>query len=586
MIVTLLIGIGVALLILGPLIILHEFGHYFAARFFGVKPLEYGFGFPPRITGFWTGSERIRIDADTRFEAGDDDAETSEGAYSGPLAEPADGSPSLTRPEGRVASSGAQVAIGDHVTVGFSEDEHGEKRAMYVRAYERGDDLELQSAGGVTVGKVRSVTDGEIVVRDMLWSINWLPFGGFVRLRGEENPAASDSLAAKSPGARAVILLAGIAVNAVLPFLIFAVVSQIPQEQVVGDVIIREVLPNSPAYEAGLRASYKVLEVDGVAISTIPELQTAVTRRLGAETEWKVLRGIQNPFPRVGEPAVEYLPDEVITMNMVPRWDPPRHDVVEEVSDPETQVRLGVARTYDPRVGISDELTVVRQGGVADSLTQIGLEDAREYVAGAELGDVIPVVSVPTEGGLTYLDARRFDNRLGSVEYLQEGAVGVMLRLESPRVERVSVPLSQALSDGIDRTIEVLVLARNAIGGAISGSNNPQFDAPVAVGPVGISQLSGEVATADAPVESRVIVFLTLAATLSISLAVINVLPIPGLDGGRLLFVVIEVVRGGKRISPEREGLVHFTGFVVLLGLLIAVSVLDVTRIFRGESFF
>ena len=148
------------------------------------------------------------------------------------------------------------------------------------------------------------------------------------------------------------------------------------------------------------------------------------------------------------------------------------------------------------------------------------------------------------------------------------------------------MPLTQAIGDGIGQTFEVLALARNAIIGAVTSSRNPQFDAPVAVGPVGIGQLSGEVATADIPLASRLTVLLSLTATLSISLAVINFLPIPGLDGGRLLFVLIEVARRGKRIPPEREAIVHLAGFVVLIGLLVVVSFLDISRLFSGESFF
>ena len=77
-----------------------------------------------------------------------------------------------------------------------------------------------------------------------------------------------------------------------------------------------------------------------------------------------------------------------------------------------------------------------------------------------------------------------------------------------------------------------------------------------------------------------------LISTISLSLAIINILPLPGLDGGRLLFVAIEAVRRGKRISPEREAIVHLAGILVLLGLMALISVQDVMRIFRGESFF
>ena len=299
-----------------------------------------------------------------------------------------------------------------------------------------------------------------------------------------------------------------------------------------------------------------------------------------------MLRGIPDPFARPAEPSTQYDPDDVITMTMRPRWDPPRHEIVEEVTDPNTQMRLAVARTYDPSVGLSNQLVVVPSGTVGDSLTEVGIDDVRDFLPNASIGDTVRISASLGADTLTYIDARQFDPRLGAVTYLQEGAVGITLGLEEPRIERVSVPFTQALGNGFGQTVEVVALARNGIIGAITGSRNPQFDSPVAVGPVGIGQLSGEVATADISWASRLTVLLTLAATLSISLAVINFLPIPGLDGGRLLFVVIEVLRGGKRISPERENMVHFAGFVVLIGLLVVVSVVDVSRLLSGESFF
>jgi regulator of sigma E protease len=60
---------------------------------------------------------------------------------------------------------------------------------------------------------------------------------------------------------------------------------------------------------------------------------------------------------------------------------------------------------------------------------------------------------------------------------------------------------------------------------------------------------------------------------------------LPALDGGRLLFVIIEVLRGGKRLAPEREGLVHVAGLILLLGLMAVVFAFDAMRIFGGETF-
>jgi regulator of sigma E protease len=68
---------------------------------------------------------------------------------------------------------------------------------------------------------------------------------------------------------------------------------------------------------------------------------------------------------------------------------------------------------------------------------------------------------------------------------------------------------------------------------------------------------------------------------LSAALAVTNLLPLPALDGGRLLFILFETLRG-RRINPEREGLIHMVGFMLLLGLLALVTVRDITTAQQG----
>ena len=72
---------------------------------------------------------------------------------------------------------------------------------------------------------------------------------------------------------------------------------------------------------------------------------------------------------------------------------------------------------------------------------------------------------------------------------------------------------------------------------------------------------------------------LTFLALLSINLAIINVLPIPGLDGGRLFFVIIEAIRG-KRISMKASSLIHGIGLAVLLALMLAITFYDISKIF------
>ena len=77
-----------------------------------------------------------------------------------------------------------------------------------------------------------------------------------------------------------------------------------------------------------------------------------------------------------------------------------------------------------------------------------------------------------------------------------------------------------------------------------------------------------------------------IAALLSINLGVLNLLPLPMLDGGRVLFLLIEVVRRGRRIAPEKEAFVHMIGFVVFLSLALVITFFDISRIASGESLF
>lgn len=100
-------------------------------------------------------------------------------------------------------------------------------------------------------------------------------------------------------------------------------------------------------------------------------------------------------------------------------------------------------------------------------------------------------------------------------------------------------------------------------------------------GPVGIVNLVDDTYEVMKPA-GMAIVFLNLmniGILLSANLGVMNLLPIPALDGGRLVFLILEVIRG-KRIAPEKEGMVHFAGFVLLFGLMILILFNDVKNLF------
>jgi regulator of sigma E protease len=102
-------------------------------------------------------------------------------------------------------------------------------------------------------------------------------------------------------------------------------------------------------------------------------------------------------------------------------------------------------------------------------------------------------------------------------------------------------------------------------------------------GPIGMGQITSE--ALDASPLPAWVTLTRIAIVLSLNLALLNLLPLPALDGGRLLFVAIEILRGGRRIAPEKEGVVHLIGFVLLIGFMFVVAFYDVDRLLDGRSF-
>jgi regulator of sigma E protease len=147
-----------------------------------------------------------------------------------------------------------------------------------------------------------------------------------------------------------------------------------------------------------------------------------------------------------------------------------------------------------------------------------------------------------------------------------EGAVGI--GLGSPLAYK-SYPVWKAVPMGFrasyNTIINMYVGIRAAIGGQIP------FEVS---GPIGIYKATTEVA------KTGLSETLTFSAFLSLNLFLVNLLPLPALDGGRLIFILLELVRGGRRIAPEKEGAVHAIGMLVLLAVMAVVTFYDYQRYF------
>ncbi|MFC4387434.1 RIP metalloprotease RseP [Gracilibacillus marinus] len=141
------------------------------------------------------------------------------------------------------------------------------------------------------------------------------------------------------------------------------------------------------------------------------------------------------------------------------------------------------------------------------------------------------------------------------------GQVGVTLALEKSFIR--TIPYS------LEETYKWSTLIITNLGKLVTG----QFSIDMLSGPVGIYDATDQV------VQTGFLNFMMWTAILSVNLGIVNLVPLPALDGGRLLFIGIEALRG-KPIDPQKEGIVHFVGFALLMLLMIVVTWNDIQRLF------
>lgn len=156
------------------------------------------------------------------------------------------------------------------------------------------------------------------------------------------------------------------------------------------------------------------------------------------------------------------------------------------------------------------------------------------------------------------------------------GAVG--FSYEPEQFVEVAAPASgplDAARQGLGAAWELAVQIPGGLASAVAGLIGLGPDSGTAVGPIGIAEETGRVLRA--PLVSQLI----FVGILSVNLAVLNVLPFPPLDGGRILVVLIEAVRR-RKLPAEREALIYLTGFMVLIALVILISIRDVANLIGG----
>jgi regulator of sigma E protease len=318
---------------------------------------------------------------------------------------------------------------------------------------------------------------------ETLYTLNWLPIGGFVKLEGEDGDEASDprSFAAAPLPIRLGILVAGVAMNLLTAFLIFVLIAWLATP--FHGLKFSVVQPDSPAAAAGLHAGEAILAVNG------------------------------KQFEFFGEGNVL------------------------------TELRAHTGETV--------VLTVKRTDGTIDEVqatlrTQQEIDDSPKDEAGQ-----------PTKGPL--------------------GISGGEQGFEPVFYGSYSRDLPAAIAIAAQQTVHWFGLILSGLGDLVGGFVSNPTAAPPVAGPIGIATQIGDIFFGAGP-----ILTLYVAGVLSANLALVNILPFPPLDGGRMLMIVLKSIFGA-RISLRAERLTYVVGFAVLMAFLIWVSGFDIARILSGS---
>lgn len=411
-----LITIVVFTVVLSLMVFVHELGHFAMARKFKVRVDEFGLGLPPRIFGLRRNKEKRR----------------------------------------------EKILKKEEIAVNISETDFAVKETVTDRIQEADQIIETEKREWVWGNKEKPV-EGE---SGTIYSLNWIPIGGFVKLKGENGEKADqqDSFGSKKIWQRAIILVAGVAMNmllsaVLLSFCYFIGLPQILGPETKGEIMetkiqVLEVVKDLPAEAAGIKAGDALVSVDNRFFGKIDDLKSYFSTKKGQSVVVKIRRNREELDKRI------------------------------------------LVKEFGGNIGIG-----------------VGLAE----------------------------------------------------------IAIVKYPWHLAIYEGVKTSFVWIGLIVAAFASVIK---NLIIGAPISAevaGPVGIAVLTGQAA------RMGLVYLLQFTALLSLNLAVINAFPFPALDGGRLLFLLIEKIRG-KMINQRWENLANNIGFMLLMILIVFVTFKDVWK--------
>ena len=385
---------------------------------------------------------------------------------------------------------------------------------------------------------------------DTEYCLSLIPLGGYVKMAGEnpdDNPqGASDEFMSKSKWQRFQILLAGPAMNMILAVLVLAVVLM-QGDRVLAflskPAVIGVVQADSPAAAAGITAGDEIVTINGRAISTWEELDMAVSSKPDLNVEFGVRRGGAERTVTVRPTATKVSLTagstfEVGTIGVLPDIYP----VIDAVNPGDPAEKAGVQR--GDKVKRIEGRRMVESRNVSELLRTRGGQPTT--IVGERGGSELTLTVTPEPRGDT-------------------AVIGVTLGNDT--ISYMPGPV-EALGLSVQRNVQTAGLILRTLGELFTGQASPKQ----LMGPVGIASLSGESA------RRGWVELFALMASISLNLGLLNLLPIPVLDGGHMAIMGMEAIARRDFPLAVKEKML-FAGFVLIMALMVTVIYNDLTRV-------
>ena len=386
------------------------------------------------------------------------------------------------------------------------------------------------------------------------WVVAAIPLGGYVRMLDEQDPKVTKenfrpgdlSFNALSPWWRLCIALAGPFANFVLAMIALAIMAAVGTVHLVP--LVGQLEPGTPVHAAGLRDYEQIVSVDGAPVKNWQEVLLRLSENLGDTT-----------VIRIGARAPGAQQQRIVEVP-VANW-------LSEAVDPDILGALGLAAAGLPFIAAVQPDGAADRGGLKawDRVTAI---DGAEVETWREMADAIraspgePMQVTFMRDGVERV-ALITPKRMAIEGGKEVGFIGI----GPPLITVRSGPL-QAIGRGVMDTLLMSMFTLDHIGKLISGQVSPRNLG----GPLTIAKVAGDSA------QSGLQDFLFILAMLSISLGLLNLLPIPILDGGHVLYCLAEIVF--RRPVPQRvQSIAAQVGFVALASIMLLVLVNDFLRL-------